>query len=165
VNLQSVFDWLQSWPISEGIRQSSWMFPAFESVHVIAITLVVGSVMIVDLRVLGLTTTRKSVSELSWEVLPWTWGLFLIALISGAFMFAAKANAYFTDTPFRLKMLLMAAAGLNMFFFHFVPLKTIHRWDRDVQAPAIAKLSCGLSLAFWVLVVTMGRWIGFTIQG
>jgi hypothetical protein len=165
VNLQSLFEWLQSWPVSEGIRQSSWMFPAVECVHVIAITLVVGSVMIVDLRVLGLTSIRKSVSELSWEVLPWTWGLFGIAAISGAFLFAAKANAYFTNTPFRVKMLLMALAGLNMLFFHFVPLKTIGRWDRGVQAPALAKLSCGLSLAFWVLVVAMGRWIGFTIEG
>ena len=165
MSLQSVFDWLQSWPISEGIRQSSWMFPAFESVHVIAITLVVGSVMVVDLRVLGLNSMGRAVSAMSWEVLPWTWAMFAIALVSGAFMFAAKATTYFNDTPFRLKMLLMAAAGLNMMFFHFVPLKSIREWDRDVQPPAIAKISCGLSLALWVLVVTMGRWIGFTVEG
>jgi hypothetical protein len=165
VTLQNVFEWLQSWPISQSIRQSSWMFPAIECVHVIAITLVVGSVMIVDVRVLGLTSTRKSISELSWEVLPWTWVLFAVAAISGAFMFAAKATAYFADAPFRIKMLLIAAAGLNMVCFHFGPFKTIRQWDRDVQPPALAKLSCGLSLTFWILVVAMGRWIGFTIEG
>jgi hypothetical protein len=165
VTLQSVFEWLESWPVSEGIRQSSWMFPAVECVHVIAITLVVGSVMIVDLRVLGVTSARKSVTELSWDVLPWTWGVFLIAVISGAFMFAAKAHAYFSNTPFQLKILLMAAAGLNMVFFHFVPFKSIRRWDHGAPAPVLAKLSCGLSLTFWILVVAMGRWIGFSIEG
>jgi hypothetical protein len=165
VNLQSVFDWLQGWPISDAIRQSSWLFPTIECVHVIAITLVVGSVMIVDLRVLGLTSTRKPVSELSWEVLPWTWGLFMLAAISGGLLFASKATAYFADIPFRLKIVLIACAGLNMLFFHFVPLRSLRRWDQGVQAPVIAKLSCALSLTFWVLVVAMGRWIGFTIQG
>lgn len=165
MTLQTIFEWLESWTVSEGIRQSSWMFPAFESVHVIAITLVVGSVMIVDLRVLGLTSASKRISELSEEVLPWTWGAFLVAVVSGAFLFAAKAHAYFDNLNFRLKMVLMLAAGLNMMVFHFIPYRTVRNWDVGRPAPAQAKLACGLSLAFWVLIVAMGRWIGFSIEG
>lgn len=163
--LQSVFEWLESWPVSVGIRQSSWMFPAFESVHVIAITLVVGSVMTVDLRVLGLASRRQRVTELSQSVLPWTWAAFAMAVISGAFLFAAKAHTYFDNTNFRLKMLLMAAAFANMLVFHHGPYRTVASWDRGVKAPALAQLGCGLSLAFWVLIVAMGRWIGFSIEG
>ncbi len=165
MTLQSVFEWLESWPVSVGIRQSSWMFPAFESVHVIAMTLVVGSVMVVDLRVLGLASCSRRVSQLSEEILPWTWGAFVIALISGAFLLAAKAHTYFGNIEFQLKMALMFAAGLNMLVFHFVPYRTVGEWDLGRPAPALARFSCGLSLGFWILVVAMGRWIGFSIEG
>jgi hypothetical protein len=165
VTLQSLFEWFESWPFSEAVRQSSWLFPSLECVHVIAITLVVGSVMLVDLRVLGITSPKKPVNEMALEVLPWTWGLFFVALASGFFMFAAKAHAYFDNVPFRLKMLLMAAAGANMLFFHFVPYRTVSAWSHGAPAPALAKICCGLSLVCWILVVAMGRWIGFTIEG
>lgn len=165
MNLQPLFDWLESWPVSQGIRMSSWMFPAFESVHVIAITLVVGSVMIVDLRVLGLTSTHRRVSQVSEEILPWTWAMFLIAVISGAFMFAAKAHTYASNFNFQVKMVLMGLAGLNMLVFHFFSYKSVPRWDLGQAAPVAARIGCGLSLSFWVLIVVMGRWIGFTIMG
>ena len=165
MTLQTVFEWLESWPVSVGIRQSSWMFPAFESVHVIAITLVVGSVMIVDLRVLGLTSRRERVTQLSLSVLPWTWGVFALALVSGAFLFAAKAHTYFDNLNFRLKMLLMAAAFVNMLVFHFLPYRSVGLWDQGRAAPLLARIGCGLSLTLWVLIVAMGRWIGFSIEG
>ena len=165
LNLHGLLDWLESWPLSQGLRESSWMFPTFETMHVIAIALVVGSVMIVDVRILGLTSKRKAVKELSWEVLPWTWLMFAIAVVSGGVMFASQANNYFENIPFRLKMLLLVAAGINMLFFHFVPYKTVQHWNQNSNAPMLAKLSCGLSLSFWILVVAMGRWIGFTLSG
>jgi hypothetical protein len=141
------------------------MFPAFESVHVIAITLVVGSVMIVDLRVLGLASRSRRVSELSEEILPWTWGAFVVATISGAFLFAAKAHSYFGNFNFEMKMALMAAAGLNMLVFHFIPYRTVQSWDLAHPAPGLARIGCGLSLVVWIMIVAMGRWIGFSIEG
>jgi hypothetical protein len=165
VTLQSIFDWLEAWPVSVGIRQSSWMFPAFESVHVIAITLVVGSVMVVDLRVLGLASLNRRITALSEEILPWTWGAFMVAVISGAFLFAAKAHTYFFNIEFQLKMALMLAAGLNMLVFHFASYRTVREWDLGRPAPVVARIGCGLSLTFWILVVAMGRWIGFSIEG
>lgn len=162
--LTHIFDWLESWPFSEAVRQSAWLFPTIESVHVVAITLVIGSVLVVDLRVLGVASRRQPVSRLSRDVLPWTWGLFGLALISGGLMFAAKAHAYAGNTPFRLKMLLMAAAGMNMLLFHVVPSRSLTQWDLG-PTPRLARICCGLSLALWVLIVTCGRWIGFTIEG
>ncbi len=141
------------------------MFPAFESVHVIAITLVVGSVIVVDLRVLGLASRSQRVSALSEEILPWTWAAFVIALISGAFLLAAKAHTYFGNLQFQLKMALMFAAGVNMLVFHWVPYRTVRAWDLGQTAPAMARFACGLSLVFWILIVAMGRWIGFSIEG
>jgi hypothetical protein len=163
--MQSLFQSLESWPVSVGIRESSWMFPAFESVHVIAISLVVGSVMVVDLRVLGLASRSERVTELSEAILPWTWGAFVVALISGFFMFAAKAHTYFGNLSFQTKLVLMAAAFLNMLMFHFIPYRSVQSWNDGAPAPLLAKLACGLSLTLWVSIVLMGRWIGFSIEG
>jgi hypothetical protein len=160
-----LFEWLEAWPVSVGLRESSWMFPAFESVHVIAITLVVGSVMIVDLRVLGLTSRSERVTELAEAILPWTWGTFLVAFISGFFMFAAKAHVYFGNLSFQIKMLLMAAAFVNMLLFHFIPYRSVRSWDDGASAPRTAQLACGVSLTLWVFIVLMGRWIGFSVEG
>ena len=165
LNLKALFDWLESLPLSQAILESSWMFPTIESAHVVSISLVVGLVMIFDLRVLGLTSKRKAVSELSREVLPWTWLMFAIAAVSGALMFASNANKYFDNFAFQFKMLLIVAAGINMLFFHFGPYKMVTQWNENVNAPMLARLCCGLSLVFWILVVGAGRWIGFTIFG
>jgi hypothetical protein len=141
------------------------MFPTIESAHVIAITTVIGSIAIVDLRLLGVTSHRKPVTELSTEVLPWTWAFFMVAAITGGLMFMSKAPAYFGNTPFRLKMVLLACAGLNMVAFHFLIYRSVHRWDRDVPTLRSAKIAGLLSLTFWIGVVAAGRWIGFTIEG
>jgi hypothetical protein len=163
--LDAVLNWLHDLPLSSAIRVSSWMFPSLESLHVIAITLVVGSIAIVDLRLLGLTSNRKPVTELSTEVLPWTWGCFVVALITGSLMFISKAPAYFANTPFRLKMLLLLCAGVNMLVFHFLTYRSVHRWDRDVPTLVGARVAGLLSLSFWIGVIAAGRWIGFTIEG
>lgn len=154
---------IADWPFVLAIAESTWLFPAFEALHVIAIALVVGSIAIVDLRLLGITSRRKSVTELAAEILPWTWGLFVLAAMAGSVLFISNAESYFHNTPFRLKMLCIALAGLNMLFFHAFTWRNVHLWDRDGPTPTGAKIAGGLSLTFWVLVVVFGRWVGFTL--
>jgi hypothetical protein len=104
------------------------------------------------------------VTELTREVLPWTWGLFAIAVASGSLMFISKASAYFANWPFRLKMLCLLLAGLNMMFFHIFTYRSVQLWDQDRPTLMGAKVAGVLSLTFWVCVVTFGRWIGFTVR-
>ena len=160
----SVLNWLYALPLADAIRTSAFLFPAIESLHVIAITLVVGSIAIVDLRLIGITSNRKPVSELSVEVLPWTWGCFVVAVIAGSLMFISNAPAYFANTPFRLKMVFIVLAGLNMLVFHFFTYRSVASWDRDVPALLSARVAGVLSLLLWAMVVGFGRWIGFTMQ-
>jgi hypothetical protein len=108
---------------------------------------------------------NKRITELSTEVLPWTWGAFLIALFTGSLLFAAKTHSYFGNLNFQLKMLLLVLAALNMMFFHLISYRIVTAWDVGRTAPGLAKLGCGLSLIFWLLIIVMGRWIGFTIEG
>jgi tryptophan-rich sensory protein len=164
MNVDAIIKFLYDLPLSSLIRTSPFLFPGIESVHVIAITLVVGSIIIVDLRLLGITSNRKPVTELSQEILPWTWGLFILAVISGSLMFISNATGYFADTPFRLKMVFLVLAGVNMAVFQFFTFKSVHLWDRDVPTLLAARLAGGLSITLWTIVVICGRWVGFTVS-
>ena len=156
-----VFSWLENTQIATAIRESTWMFPTIETVHVFAIVLVVGTVMIVDLRLLHVSSRDRSVTELTREVLPWTWAAFALAALSGGLLFTSSALKYVNNLPFRFKMLLLLLAGVNMVVFHRLTSRSIAGWDRSVP-PTQARVAGGLSLLLWFGVISLGRWIGFT---
>ena len=153
--------WLESTPPAIAISESSWLFPGIESLHVLAIALVVGSITMVDLRLLDINLRERPVGELIAEVLPWTWTSFAVALFSGALLFSSNATHYWSTVPFRAKMVLLALAGINMLAYHATIHRSIDLWGRRPPTPRAAKISGGLSLGLWIGVVVLGRWIGF----
>jgi hypothetical protein len=163
MDVDSILQAIYNWPVSTAIRTDYFWFPFFESIHVIAITLVVGSIFIVDLRLMGITSNRKPVTELAKEILPWTWGVFLLAVFAGVMMFISKATNYYADAYFRYKMLFILLAGINMAIFHLFTYRSVARWDKDVPTLTGAKIAGGLSMLCWIIVVFCGRWIGFTV--
>jgi hypothetical protein len=157
----SFLHWLESTAPAVAISESSWLFPGIESVHVLAIALVVGSITMVDLRLLNINLRDRPVGELIAEVLPWTWASFAVAVCSGALLFSSNATHYWGIAPFRAKMLLLALAGINMLMFHATMHRSVDLWGRRPATPLVAKISGGVSLGLWIGVVTLGRWIGF----
>jgi hypothetical protein len=154
-------EWLQHLAFSTEIRESTWLFPTIETVHVLALVLVVGSIFIVDLRLLGFTNRTRAVREVMAHALPWTWSAFFVAALAGSLLFSSRAVTYYEDIPFRLKMICMLFAGINTGCFHFWGLRRIADWDHGSTPPA-AKMSGGFSLLLWITIVGAGRWIGFT---
>lgn len=154
---------LEQTPLARWISESYWGFPTIETIHVLAIVLVAGTVAIVDLRLLGAASRDKSVVEIANSALPWTWGGFAIAAVTGALMISSKGTHYINDLPFRLKFLMMALAGANMVFFHFRTFRNVQAWDRGVATPSGAKVAAALSLLLWACVIVFGRWIGFSV--
>jgi hypothetical protein len=162
--MNNAFKWLETSGLGTAVSQSTWLFPAIETVHVIALALVVGSIAVLDLRLLDRTWRVRAVTELTLDVLPWTWTSFAVAATSGFLVFASVATKYSADTPFRIKMVLLLLAGANMLAFHRFTYRSVAAWDVNAPTPAAAKLAGGLSLLFWIGVVTCGRWVGFTTQ-
>lgn len=146
------------------IRQNPPVFPTLESLHVIAIALVFGTILIVDLRLIGFSSHRRSIDKLIAELLPLTWGAFVLAVLTGVLMFVANAPSYAQNTQFLLKMVAMAAAGLNMAIFHATVYRRIAEWDSQVPPPSAARAAGVMSVALWVTVIYLGRWIGFTLE-
>jgi hypothetical protein len=152
---------LQELDFPTQIRESGFLFPSIETVHVFALVLVVGSIMTVDLRLLGVTNRDRHFSHLASEMLPWTWTAFAVAATAGLLMFTSKAVTYYNDIPFRIKMCCLVLAGLNMAWFHWAGTRHLKMWDHAKPPPA-AKLAGGASLLLWAVIVATGRWIGFT---
>ena len=164
LQLRDLISVLESSALADNIRENDLLFPLVESVHVLAICLVVGSILAVDLRLLGVAWIHRSVSSVTRGVLPLTWGAFVVAVGSGGLMFISNATKYLGNGFFIAKMVLIGAAGLNMAMFHFISAKELSRWDNERRLPLPAKLAGGLSILLWVAVVACGRWIGFTME-
>jgi hypothetical protein len=150
--------------IAEVIRENDTLFPFVESVHVIAISLVVGSILVLDLRLLGFASVGRPVSRLANAILPVTWGAFAIAATSGFLLFISNASKYLSNGYFDAKIILICAAGLNMIVFHAIGAKDMPQWESRGQPPLPARAAGALSILLWIAVVACGRWIGFTMQ-
>jgi hypothetical protein len=159
--LEQVLTRLQDLSLPTQIRESDWMFPTIETIHVFALVLVVGTIMTVDLRLLGFTNKERPFSQVAAEMLPWTWAAFAIAATAGILMFSSKALIYYGNIPFRLKMACLLLAGINMAIFHWLGVRRLAAWDHG-RPPLAAKMAGGASLLLWTSIVAAGRWIGFT---
>jgi hypothetical protein len=153
--------WIDGTQFAETIRISLWIFPALEIAHVAAIAIVLGSIVRVDLRLAGLVSRDRSISEISHEMLPWTWISFGLATLFGVLLFVGQPVRYVEIAFFDVKMLLIALAGVNMLVFEYVTRKGAGRWDRAAIPPVPVRITGGLSLAFWISVLLLGRLIGF----
>lgn len=144
------------------IRDSVVLFPLIESLHVIGLTLVFGTIAVLDLRLLGLASTRRSFTAVASDVLPWTWAAFALTVVTGVLMFITNATTYYPNPYFRVKMALLVLSGVNMAVFEFTARRTVRDWDRQPSAPPAGRVVATVSLVVWLSVIVLGRWVGFT---
>jgi len=152
------WSWLEMQPLSAHIGETAW-FPFLESLHVLAATFVVGTILMADLRLLGFAARNHPVSRIVREIIPWTWGAFALAIITGTGLFITRASAYVTNTAFQVKLVLLILAGANVLVLHVALFRDIERWDSQAPRRA-AQFAGGCSLFVWAAVLLAGRWIG-----
>lgn len=161
MTLPAVMTWLEHRPFAIALAESTWLFPIVETAHVLALTVVVGSVAMMDLRLLGTGGKDRAASEVIASSLPWAWSAFGVAFVAGSLMFSSKAATYYGNVPFRIKMVCLVLAAANMLIFHVVTARGMAAWDRGTP-PLAARLAAACSLTLWIVIVASGRWIGFT---
>jgi hypothetical protein len=148
------FKWLVNSPWSHWMNAAEWVFPAVQSFHFVGFAMSIGTIAIVDLRLLGLGNRRFTTAELAADLAPWTKAGIAVMLITGPLMFSTDAVAYHFNPSFQFKMVCLTLALL----FHF----TLHsRAVRPDASPVVAKLAAGVSLLLWSAVVFGGRFIAF----
>ena len=156
---------VQEMPLSIALRESLWMYPMIETAHVLGLCLFVGTAWLWDFRLLGWTLRRVPVSELSKQILPWTAVGFAIMAVSGAGLVFSEPLRFYTNIFFRIKLALLAFAGLNAFVFHQTIGRRKEEWDLSPLAPFRARVAGGLSLGLWAAVIVTGRLIAYNWFG
>jgi hypothetical protein len=124
---------------------------------------VFGTILIIDLRLLGLASTRRPFSAVALDVFNWTWLAFAVTAMSGLLMFITNAGSYYNNVYFRAKMALLVLSGVNMLAFELTARRSVHSWNRNAAAPAAGRTIAALSLVVWISVIFLGRWVGFTL--
>ena len=145
----------QTW-IGTAIRESLWLFPGIEAVHLLGLAVIGGSILVVDLRLLGVGLTRLTTSQVLASASPWFIGALLVMIATGVPLFLSEAIKCCFNDSFEVKM---AAFFLGLVFTFAVRNRVAARNDAPIW---VAKVVAVVSLALWFTVAAAGRWIGFS---
>jgi hypothetical protein len=151
---------LESMPLAVAMRQELWLYPIVEIVHITGFVILVGSIVVLDLRLLGLSRTLR-VSMLTRHVVPWSVAAFALIVPTGLMMFMAHASDFLTNRAFQLKLLLIMLAGINAAAFHVGVYRSVANWDEHAAPPAAARLHALASLMLWLSVLACGRLLAY----
>jgi len=158
--LLQICQWLDSTPFAAALRQSNWAFAALDVIHTLGIVLVAGTIMLVDFRLLGLGLGSVPVTQVVRRMVPATLGGFALMLITGLLLFSSEAVKMYHSPAFRIKVILLALAGLNALVFHRTVYRDAPEWTAE-SIPARARLAGLLSLVFWIGIIAAGRAIAY----
>ena len=153
--------WLDQTSVGTAIRQSLWLFPAIETMHLLGMAALVGTITMLDLRLLDVAARQQPVSKMAARLIPLAWLAFAVQLVTGALLFSSEAVKIYANPAFRLKMLLLLVAGAQALIFQTLVSSKLPAWDERPSTPLLAKIIGLSSILLWAGVVTAGRFIGF----
>ena len=153
-------EWLEKTTWAVGIRQSLWLYPALEIVHIVGIVMLVGAAFLFDLRLLGYSKNLP-VNGLARHLLPWSQRGLILIIPSGILLFITNAKALGTDFTFWLKITLRVVAALNVFVFHHFIFKTTPNPNAEIILPKSSKVSAVVSIIVWIAIIACGRLLAY----
>jgi uncharacterized protein DUF6644 len=157
VNLLPFFQWCEASRLGDTIRQSLWLFPVIEAVHLLALCVMGGSLLLLDLRLLGVGLRNQPVRQLSLDIRPWLVGSMAIMVMTGVGLFTSEAIKCYYNTSFWVKI---STIPLAMLFTFTIRERVAARAGMD--ATATTKMVAVASIVLWFVVAAAGRWIGFS---
>lgn len=159
----TICEWLESTSLSILVRESAYGFPIVVAVHLLGLTVSVGTLVWFDLRLLGISMRRIRVSEIYRRLSPWLLTGFAVMFISGTILFAAFATSAYGNLYFRIKAAALVLAAVNALAYHFTTERAIARWDEALRPPLPARLAGLTSIVVWALVIIAGRMMSYTM--
>jgi hypothetical protein len=151
--------WLEQTPMGASVRQSLWLFPAIETIHLLGMATLLATIGAFDLRLMGVALNGQSIFVLGRRLLPCAWAAFAVQVITGFMLFSSEATRMVRNRAFRIKMLLIVLAGLQALVFHFAARRNL---PARVEGSRVQDRIAGfVSMILWIAVVAAGRWIGF----
>jgi putative copper export protein len=157
-------DWLASTPLSATIVNNLWMIPAIQSVHIIAIGLLVGALLMLDMRVLGLLSKDQTVTQVNDRYAPWIWGAIVVLAISGCLLIVGEPRRELLSFSFWVKMTLLAIGIAIVLAFQFYLKANAAMWKDTGEPTPLTKFFAILSICIWVAIIFLGRFIAWDAQ-
>jgi hypothetical protein len=163
MSLLSICQWIQDTQVGTSLRESTYMFPVVEGSHLLGLGISVGTIMISDLRLMGLILKKEKASDVMGSLLPWSISGFVFMMVTGVFLFWCEAVKAYNSTWFRWKVLFLFLAFVNIGVFHATAWLRMDEWDLDPVPPRGARLAGLFSLVLWALVIAAGRTTAYNI--
>jgi hypothetical protein len=158
-------DWLSQTPVSTTIQTVGWVIPMVQSIHILAIAIVMSSVVVVDLRLMGLMGHTQSISGLARRFLPWVWWSLLVLLVTGAILIIAEPRRDLLNPVFQAKMALLVVAMAVTALFQRTVARNMEIWDLSPEKRSGAWVTAVVSLLVWTAIIGCGRWIAYVEHG
>jgi hypothetical protein len=155
--------WLYDTHFSGVMRESLWAEPIVETIHVLTLTLFLGFAVMLDMRLLGVVLKKRRMSEVLAQFNPWLFAGFAVMIVTGVLLFCGDPISFWTTTFFKVKMIMLVLAGLNVLIFNATIGRKVAQWDTDLRTPAAAKVAAIVSLTLWVLIIAAGRGIAYAL--
>jgi uncharacterized membrane protein len=160
------FRWLNETPLSLYLRNSDYPFFVIETVHVLALGFSVGTILWVDLHLVGLSMRRERVSDVVAQFERPAMVGFVVMFISGLLLFLAEPLKAYITTAFRIKMVMLIFTGLNVLYFHSKVYPAVAEWDETLALPWRARMVGVVSMTLWLVIIICGRWTAyFSVPG
>jgi hypothetical protein len=154
-------EWLEATQLSTAIRESIWVYPIVESLHVLAIAPFLGLTAAMDARLVGVALRDTPGGVVMARLLPWIRASFAVMVVTGLLLFAGTPVRFLTNVFFQIKLALLALAGLNVWLFHRRLYPSVHEWGSAARPPRHARLAGAASLVLWTLALATGRLIAY----
>ena len=163
MSLHRFCEWLAGTPWSIALHESHYAYLAVLAIHVLTLTVFVGTIVMIDLRLLGLTMVRVPVSEVLARLLPWSGVGLVVMLASGLLLFYAAPLLAYENLFFRIKMVSLALAVANGWVFQRMIYRSVAQWDLSPVPPRTARVAGTVSLVLWALIITAGRMMPYQV--
>jgi hypothetical protein len=161
MSLLQLCEWIENTAIGTAIREGRALYPLFDTIHLLGIAILFGSISLLDLRLLGIALKKEHVRDVAEQVLPWTWAGFGIMVITGVGLFWSEAVRCYYSQFFWVKMGLIMVAGVNAGIFQNTIYHRVGEWGASLRAPTQARVTGIVSLVVWTGVVWAGRWFAY----
>jgi len=155
-------DWLTNTPLSKAMQDQAWVVPTSQSIHILALSVVFGSACMINLRLLGVGRTGRSVSQLTNTLVPWMWRGLAVLLVTGLIQTITEPVRQFVTPMFWAKMMMIIVVATMTAFYARAVRRNASAWDAATSRPVHAKVFAAVSTLLWMAIIVCGRFIGYT---
>jgi hypothetical protein len=160
--LRPLAEWLARTPLSQALQEHFWIVPTSQSIHILAVSIIVISAAMINFRLLGVGVQGRTVSQLSNALIPWMWRALAILLMTGLIQTLAEPVRQFVTPVYWAKMIMIVVVmGMTAVY-----ARTLRRqgrgWDVGTSRPAAARIFAVVSMLLWIAIIACGRFIGYT---